>query len=170
MGSKREMQDLIESLIEGDISADDHARLTQILKTNPEARRLYINDMKVHGMLKWELRGVNNAADIPDEAPEVVAPAISMTTWIMRAAAVFIFSFLAYTVLTERQPIDPGGIDPETCSANRSTRPFVPFVPGVRFALIILSICSAAAMQSGLVNPAMSCCKFPPRSAVFWWF
>jgi len=65
MEPKRRLQELLEAMIERDISPSEHSELAALLKENPEARQLFVDHMKVHGMLKWHLGKHDESTDIP---------------------------------------------------------------------------------------------------------
>jgi ferric-dicitrate binding protein FerR (iron transport regulator) len=105
MQSKRQLQDLIESLIEEDITPEEHAALSEMLKSDPEARRLYTQHVKLHNMMQWEFKRVE---DTPGDHPAVAPLPRSMTPLILRVAAAVVFFILSYALLVDRQP-QPGG-------------------------------------------------------------
>ncbi|MCA9017527.1 MAG: hypothetical protein KDA77_19545, partial [Planctomycetaceae bacterium] len=45
---------LIDAFLQGDISPEDHAKLEQLLKEDPQQRQLYVDYMRVHaGLSTW---------------------------------------------------------------------------------------------------------------------
>lgn len=65
MESKRRYQELFEAYIEGEISPSEHSEFIALLKENPQARQLFVDHMKVHGMLQWHLGQTDENMDIP---------------------------------------------------------------------------------------------------------
>jgi len=74
MESERRLQELLEAVIEGDISAAEHRELAALLKADPAARHLFVDHMKVHGMLKWHLCKSDDSMDLPLGVSEVQEP------------------------------------------------------------------------------------------------
>jgi hypothetical protein len=90
--SQQEFAQLLDAWISGTASAAEAARLSALLKDNPELQDIYLDEMDVHGLLSWELRmpSVKAMTDAPETRP-IVAEHDSQTkrfrftpvSWIM---------------------------------------------------------------------------------------
>jgi len=55
---KRELLTLVDALCEETASAADIARLQELVLSNPELRRLYVEAIELHGLLYWDAAGL----------------------------------------------------------------------------------------------------------------
>lgn len=64
----QEFEALLATMMEGSLSGSQRARLCELLRENPEARRFYKDYVQVHAMLEWEGGAVTPAPERSDES------------------------------------------------------------------------------------------------------
>jgi len=52
--TRRELLELLEALCDERLTSEQHARLDRLVVADPEARRLYVDYIALHGMLIWD--------------------------------------------------------------------------------------------------------------------
>lgn len=69
---------LIWALADGEISEEDKNRLEEVLRNEPEARKLYVRNMAMESLLQWE----NSTTELVEEKPvERGAPLVPFGQW-----------------------------------------------------------------------------------------
>jgi hypothetical protein len=69
-----QMAVLVESLIDGDLSAEQQASLEDIIRRDPAARRWFLDEMQFHAALKWDcIERVEQPADSEPNAAQFTA-------------------------------------------------------------------------------------------------
>lgn len=78
MSRKRDLLALVEALCEETASATDVARLQELVLSDAESRRLYVDAMTLHGMLYWDAAGLGAELDtVSGITPAVTVPIAS---------------------------------------------------------------------------------------------
>lgn len=62
---RQQLLQIVEALCEGLATSDDVARLEQLVLADPDARRLYVEAMALHGELFWDAAGAGSTDSIP---------------------------------------------------------------------------------------------------------
>ena len=75
-----EMAVWIESLIDGDITSQQHASLAHFLKDDAAARRRFLDEMQMHAALKWDGLDGFDADEETGSVPTCAAPPFNLFT------------------------------------------------------------------------------------------
>ena len=75
-----EMAVWIESLIDGDITSEQHNSLTHFLKEDAAARRRFLDEMQMHAALKWDGLDGFDADEETGSVPTYAAPPFTLFT------------------------------------------------------------------------------------------
>ncbi|MCB1121841.1 MAG: FecR domain-containing protein [Verrucomicrobiae bacterium] len=67
--NREELDELLAQVVEIELSAGQSRRLSEIIESDPEARKLYLEHCRMHAMLCWEL-GVLGGMDVADPTEE----------------------------------------------------------------------------------------------------
>ena len=77
-----ELQALLATVVEGDLSAAQTARLQELLQSDPARREFYVRFMATHALLRWTNAGPSSISkpESTPAAPSAPAPVVGNTT------------------------------------------------------------------------------------------
>ena len=99
--TRSQLLHLIDALCDGRANAEQIAQLERLVIEDPEARRLYVQAISLHGMLHWDAAGAGEASPIRTMPPEPVSgkARISRARWgALAAAAVLLVTALVFLI------------------------------------------------------------------------